>query len=146
MDLSSLIEDADVMEQGGWVGDIPTLEGVRLKVRSNRSNAYRKAEAQAIDRIPRQQKVHGVSIERVQAQQDSLLKDVVLLGWEGITQNDAPLPFTRENVDKLMAAAPFRDGVIYAAGLIGSLEWREEERKRAATLANPTTGTVEAAA
>lgn len=127
MKLSSLKINADAVEQGAWIDNIPELGGIRLKVRGNGNADFRRMQSKLIEAVPRGQRQRGMIDPDVQ---DTItarcLAHTVLLDWQGLTDdNDVPIPFTKEKALEFLldpTLRPFRDGLAYASTIVAQTE------------------------
>ena len=131
MKLSDIAVNADAIELGRWVPIGHILPGVRLKVRGLENTDYRRLRNKLIADIPRAERLKGVdtlTLEKINAQ---LLADTILVGWEGIEdEDDRLLPFTREKASQIIndpAFIVFRNAVEWAAGVVGEDDLVESE-------------------
>lgn len=127
MKLSDMKVDVAKVEQGGWVDNIPELEGLRLKVRGSGNKDYRKLMGRLVDATPRKQRFGGRLDPVAQDRITSIcLRDACLLDWEGLEDEDGkPLPYSKEAADKFLTDpeyAKFREGVIWAASVVAEQE------------------------
>lgn len=119
MKLANLKIDSAKLEQGDWVGDIPALGNIRLRVRGIGNDDYRRRQSELVAAIPRH-------LRKEPAEQDkltnTLIVETLLLGWEHVEdEKDKPLPFTRENALLILAdpdMRAFNDGIIWAASVV----------------------------
>ena len=127
MKLKEIKIDAAKADQGAWVGDIPEMGDLRLKVRGSGNADYRRRMQRLVDALPRQFKAGGrVDPDKMDQITTTCLLDDVLLDWEGI-EDDAgnPLPFSKEQA-RAMIEDPdlrrFRDAVVWAAGVVAETD------------------------
>lgn len=116
MDIDALKEDHEKHADGEWIGDIPGLDGVRLRVRPlshprvvrQSGRAFRNASGgkpltdEAEDKLDRE-----------------IIAKHVLTGWEGLTQKGKPLKFSPEKALELMGLDKFDMGVRVAMSRAG---------------------------
>lgn len=116
MEISAIKGRSKAMEEGRWIGKIPGFPGVRLLVRSSTSPTIRNAVAKALRDIPRAEMLGGVISEEAAAEIDAdVFSRLGLLGWEGITADGVPVPFSAEAAHDLISGAwQFRDAVALA--------------------------------
>lgn len=127
MKLSDAKVNVVKLEEGGWVDNIPELEGLRLKVRGAGNRQWRRLMQQLINAIPRKKRHAGVidpaEMDRVMA---IVLRDACLDDWDGLEGDDGkPLPYSKEKACELLADpayAKFRDGVTWAANAVAEQE------------------------
>lgn len=121
MKLSDTTIDVDRLENGGWVGDLPEMDGLRLKVRGLFNEQWRKMQDKLTQAVPRQRRVNGVigpeDRERIF---NACLRETCLLDWEGLFEDDGttPISYSKEFANKLMTEPQyrkFRDAVSTAA-------------------------------
>ncbi len=131
MRLRDMAIDPNAIEQGEWVGDLPGLEGVRVLVRGIGNAEYRRLNTKLMRKVSPQESVAGLSPERSDAIMTQLLAETVLLGWEGIEDDDGqPLVYSRETATRLLgdpAMRRFRDAVSFAATTVGERRAEQQE-------------------
>ncbi|MDP4024461.1 hypothetical protein Q8W71_17690 [Methylobacterium sp. NEAU 140] len=124
MKLSALKVDADKIEAGEWVGDIPEMGDLRLRVRGLQNAGYRRLQSRLIDAVPRSKKQGGrVDPDELDRITSTCLASTVLLDWAGLEdEGGAPLPYSKETATEFLtnpAFRRFRDAVLYAATVVG---------------------------
>lgn len=123
MDISSVKRDSAAIEAGQWVGDIPGMGTLRLKVRGSGSAVY----TATLSRLSR-------AVERAERNRDGSLKteaatrvmgtamhQAVLLDWDGLTDNGKPVPYDKELALTMLTSPdyrPFLDAVVFAASVV----------------------------
>lgn len=123
MKLSAIKVDSARAEQGAWVGDIPDMGDLRLRVRGLRNADARRLRAKLLAAVPRDQRANGrlspAAADDIDAR---VLAETILVDWQNLTdENDQPLPFSREKALDLLANPDFvvfRDAVAYAASVV----------------------------
>lgn len=122
MELNDIAINVEKVENGGWVGDIPNMGDLRLKVRGLNNTAYRRLQERLIAAVPRAKRQGGridpKELERITAQ---CLLDTVLLDWDGVKINGQPAPYAKDLARELLTEpkwAAFRDAVAYAAAVV----------------------------
>lgn len=132
MKLSALKINAEAVEEGAWVDNIPELGGIRLKVRGIGNSAYRRMQSKLIEAVPRAQRQRGqVDPDVMDAITNKCLAHTVLLGWDGILDDDdKQLPFSKEKALEILtdpSLRPFRDGVAWASAIVAQTEAAGQE-------------------
>src|SRR5690606_9864289 len=133
MRLNDLKIDAVKFEQGDWVGDIPDMGGLRLKVRGIGNSDYRRMQSRLFEAEPRQYKVGGkLPPERQDNITAKCLLNTVLMDWEGLLdENGAPIPYSKELASDLLTKPEykrFRDAVAWAASVVAEgIEFDQDE-------------------
>src|SRR4051812_7467385 len=110
MKISELEVDQKIVEEGTWVGNIPELTGVRLKVRGSNNRDWRRMAQRLIAAVPRKNRANGVldpeEADRISA---LILLNTGLLDWEGIESDDgSPIPYDRKKAAQYLAGERFR--------------------------------------
>ncbi len=128
MKLSDIRVDAKAIEAGDWVDinplQFPGMDGVRLKVRGAGNADYRRLQSKLFRALP-------VSDDPVKQEEagaaitTELLLRTVLIGWDGIFEEDGvtPLPYSVELAERLLADPEMRvlrDAVAFAGALIAT--------------------------
>lgn len=99
MDISQLVhsdEALNVIDNGAWVGDIPGLDGVRLKVRGTQSEAVQKAISEKQAKLRAANKGEPLTTEQHDKITKSVFAEVVLIDWDGFTNKGEPLPYDQK--------------------------------------------------
>lgn len=123
MEIASLKRDIEKVEAGTWVGDIPGMGTMELRVRGTSSKVYtaklsrlqRAVEAKDRDRSNNILPSVGVRIMGEAAH------EVLLLEWRGLTNDGVDFPYDSETA-KLWLTDPaysqFLDAVMWAANVV----------------------------
>ena len=124
MKLSDLKVDAAKVEQGAWVENIPDMGDLRLKVRGINNADWRRIQTMMIQSVPRSKRVNGRIVADEQDRIMSIcLQSAGLLDWENLQGDDgAPVAYSKEKAAELLTKPEyraFRDGVLYAATVVG---------------------------
>jgi len=134
MQISKIKQAGAKVRQGAWVSDIPVpgFEGVSLKVRGiNNPDARRLREKLARGAIT--PGAGSLPTEKLDAINAEVIVEAILLDWN-FTENDEPLPFSKEKLSDFLADADIgpllRDAVSYAASVVA--EQGSDEVKDAA--------------
>lgn len=132
MKLSSLKVNSARLEKGAWVGDIPEMGELRLKVRGFGNADDKRIQAREIEKIPRHKRVRGkISDEAQDAIMNARLKGAILVDWDGLTDdNDQPLKMSAELVDQFLNDPDYgklRTAIIWAASIVAEDEAEGEE-------------------
>lgn len=91
MKLSSIAINGAAQTEGVWIDTIPNLPGLRLKVRADRNQDYRRLETKLIRELPTDRRANGLDPKDDDAIRARCLSETVLVDWEGI-ENDADEP------------------------------------------------------
>lgn len=120
MNLNDIKIDPARLEDGAWVGDLPNMGDLELKVRGVGNKLYRTREAELLKKVPRSKRGE-LDIADGDRITTTLLLETVLLDWRGIVDGDQPLPYSREMAEKLLtdpAWRNFRAAVAYAGAIV----------------------------
>lgn len=122
MDIKDLYFDAKRSSEGTWVGDLPEMGDLRLKVRGLRCPEYRNRMERELRRVPRKLRdsTNEVLFDERLRITSKLVHEVLLLDWDGLTNDGKPLKY-----DPKLAAVwctdpnyrRFADAVVYAASI-----------------------------
>ena len=116
MKLASLKIDSSKLQQGAWVGDIPGLGDIRLRVRGIGNDDYRRRQAELTAALPRHMRKEPAEQDKVM---NTLIVETLLEDWEKVEGDDGkPLPFTADATLAILEDPDMRvfsDGVIWAA-------------------------------
>lgn len=123
MDLSNLKRDSGQIEAGQWVSDIPGMDDLRLRVRGLTSptvSALRGRKQRKVSKNGRNS--DGTIKSDIEMRIfGEVLFEVVLLEWDGLTDNGKPVPYDRELAKQWLTNPdymPFADAVTWAAQLV----------------------------
>lgn len=116
MKISELEVDQKIVEEGTWVGNIPELEGVRLKVRGANNRDWRKLAQTLVNAVPRKKRVNGVlepeEADRITA---TVILNAGLLDWDGIENDDgSQIPYDKKKASQYLHGKRFREGAAWA--------------------------------
>jgi hypothetical protein len=104
------------IEKGGWVGDLPNLPGVALKVRGLFNSDASRIFGEIRASMPEEEFKKPEIQEAVDIR---LLHETVLVDWHGVEDDDGePLPFDPDLAEDLLSdpeTAVFRRATTYAA-------------------------------
>jgi hypothetical protein len=115
MKLSDIAVDQNLVEQGAWVGDIPELEGVRLKCRGSDNKDWRRMSQHLVNAVPRKKRIPLLDPAEADRINGVLLRECGLLDWSGIEDVDGkPLPYSKKKAEEFLVHKKFRDGALYA--------------------------------
>jgi hypothetical protein len=123
MKLSAVKINAARAEAGDWVGDIPEMPGVRLKVRGFGNHDDRRIQQAEIEKIPRHQRQRGkISDAEQERVMNARIKGAILVDWDGITgDDDQPVALTPDLLDEVLTNpdyARLRGAIIWAGGIV----------------------------
>lgn len=127
MEIGSLKRDAAGIEAGQWVGDIPNMGNLRLRVRGFSSPSVvtaRSRKERAVERKERRRD-GGLKPEAAMRVLSETLHEVVLLDWDGITEDGKPVPYSKELAKTWLTdpnMQPFNDAVSWAAMVVDNGE------------------------
>lgn len=135
MKLSSLKVNSERAELGAWVGDIPEMPGLRLKVRGFGNEDDRRIQALETEKVPRHLRQRGRIPE---AEQDRILnariKGALLVDWDGLTgDDDKPLSMHPDLVDEVLTNQDYRklrEAILWAASIVAEDEAASSEGDR----------------
>lgn len=139
MKLSSLSVNAELLEQGDWVDDIPECGDLRIKTRGINNAAWKKLQQQKIAALPRRQRRGSVDPATSERIANECLVETCLLGWENLVGDEGqPIAFDKKRALELLADpryAPFRDACFWAAGQVAddATDDRDDAAKNSAT-------------
>lgn len=126
MRLSEIQINAAAVEEGEWIGDLPEMGDLRLKVRGLNNDKYRRLQQRLIEATPRAKRPGG---RLDPAEQDRItakcLTDTVLLDWSGLEGDEGPIAYSAEMAKTLLTDPQyrrFRDAVIAAASRVEEVE------------------------
>lgn len=124
MKINSVMRDSARIEAGEWVGDIPRMADLRLKVRGSGSQAYttvlsRLSNAVTLDERDRNGALTPAAAMRVMGQAAA---EALLLDWDGLEDEDGkPLPYSKDLARKWLVDPDYRpilDAVVFASQVV----------------------------
>lgn len=108
MDIDALKKaDADAAD-GDWVGDLPGLGDIRLRVRPLTHPRVLRAMGRARRKASEGKPLTDQQEEQVDRE---VMASTVLTGWENMTSGGNPVEFTPERAAELIAVETFEAGV-----------------------------------
>lgn len=130
MDLSKVRVDVARSKAGEWVKNVPGLDDIELKVRGSNSPHFRTAQVRAQRAIPREARKDGIlDPEAADVALGKALSEI-LLDWRNVRSGETDIPYSPEAALALLTdpeMVVFRDGVAYAADVVGSLRKEEDD-------------------
>lgn len=118
MKLFDIAQKQRRIEDGGWVGDIPQLPGVRFKVKGIGNKEWRLLRHKLNNETRRS------TPENEEAVTTELVLRTLLMDWSGFENPDGTeLIYSRERAEQLLSDPDYsivRDGVMYAATKIAA--------------------------
>lgn len=123
MEINSLKRDSAAVSAGQWVGDIPGLGDVWLRVRGLSSPVVVAVRSRKERVVPRDQRERDGSLkpEVGLVVFGEVLHEAVLLDWDGLTDGGEPVPYSAEIAKQWLTdpdLAFFADAVVYAAQIV----------------------------
>jgi hypothetical protein len=123
MEISAFKRDSNNVKAGQWIGDIPGMGDLRLRVRglsTPTAVAYRSRLERA---VPRNERDRDGSLKPEQMVEvfSKVMLEHILIDWDGITQNGKPVPYSKELATEWLTNPdfrPFADAVAWAAGVV----------------------------
>jgi hypothetical protein len=132
MDIGGVRVDMARSKAGEWVGNIPGLGDIELKVRGSNTPQFRLAQAKAQRAIPREARREGglIDPEAADIAAGKALADGVLIGWRNVSMNGAELPYSPEAAERLLTDPEmglFRECVMWAAEQVAAMRKGDED-------------------
>jgi hypothetical protein len=127
MKLKNLKVNSARAETGDWVGDLPGMDDLRLKVRGFSNADFGAITSREASKVSREQREggrrDGAPLPHVREQiMVKAMTDAILLDWDGLTDDEGqPIPYTKETAAQLLSdpdCRPFRDAVSLAAARV----------------------------
>lgn len=123
MKLSDQKIDPVKLEQGDWVGDIPDMGDLRLKVRGFGNKAADSMTRRLQDAVPRKLKVGGrVAPDEMERILSVVMRECILIDWDHLEGEDGkPVPYSKEMAGTLLTDPQyrnFRNAVAWAATVV----------------------------
>lgn len=114
MKLKAIKVNSARADAGDWVGDLPGMDDLRLKVRGFSNADYQAILAKEGAKVPRDQREDGrITGPILPHVRDQLvvraMVGAILLDWENLLdEEDKPIPFSKEMSEKLLSDPDFR--------------------------------------
>jgi hypothetical protein len=127
MDLSKLKVDSAKIATGSWVGDIPSMGDLRLKVRGISAPAFVDAQRRLMRGVAKDERNRDGTLPSAVADRvtGTALHQAVLLDWDNLTTDGKTAPYDASLALQLLTDpdyAMFRDAVVWAAGIVSADE------------------------
>lgn len=122
MDISSLIlTDAglDAIDNGIWVGDLPGLEGVKLRVTGIGGEAAQKSLQAKKAALRLSNGGKPLTDEQSAKAMCETLAEVVLKDWDGLTDGGNPVKYNKELATKWLTS---RNGAAFAGVVLAAAQ------------------------
>lgn len=144
MEISEIRRDASKVASGQWVDDIPNMGDLRLCVRGlqcAQARALRERKERRVDRSGRDR--DGTILPKVRdAILAEVMLEVILLDWDGITDNGKPVPYSKELAKEWLTNpdfVAFQDAVAWS-GIVVERGNREDQESLEKNSVTPSTG------
>lgn len=108
MDIAALKKADEDGRDGEWVGDLPGLGDIRLRVRPLTHPRVMRAMGRARRKVSDGKPLTEQQEEQVDRE---VMLSAVLTGWENMTSGKKPVEFTAERAAELMALETFESAV-----------------------------------
>lgn len=132
MEISSLKRDSATIEAGQWVGEIPGMGDLRLKVRGSGSAVYTATLSRLSRAVERSERNRDGSLKTEAATRvmGTAMHQAILLDWSGITDNGKSVPYDSATALEWLTSPdyrPFLDAVVFAASVVENGRAQTEE-------------------
>lgn len=132
MELSSLKRDPAKIDGGEWVGDIQGMDDLRLKVRGLSSPVVTNLRARKERKVPRKDRLPTGQLKTDVAIRvlGEVLAEVVLLDWDGLTDNGVAIPYSKKLALKYLTEREyqtFADAVTWAANQVDGAQGEAQD-------------------
>lgn len=123
MEIKDIKKNFASISAGEWVSDIPDMGSLRLQVRGLSSpavTALRSRKERAVERKERNRD-NSLKMESAMRISAELLAEVVLIDWDGITDNGKVIPYDLKLATKWLTDLDYQDfanAVAWAAMLV----------------------------
>lgn len=116
--------DAEKVEHGAWVGDIPDMGNLRIKTKGLNGAGFRKLQQTLTAAVPRQERHQGRIPPKTA---DEIIAACLLshgvLDWQNLEdENGQPVAFSKEQAKVYLTDPDYRpmfDACVYAATVVG---------------------------
>lgn len=122
MDIQSLKKDSAVIAEGQWIGDIPNMGDLRLRVRGSSSPRVVAVRARKQRAVPRDERLRdgSLTVEKTIQIETEVLHEAVLLDWDGLTDGGKPVKYDPSLAETWLTNPDFRDfadAVVWASAV-----------------------------
>ena len=131
MEIKSVKRDSKGAQEGRWIGDIPNMPDVRLKVRGLScfaATSLRRAKERAVPREGRERGVLKLEVEQRISRE--VLHEAILMDWEGLADNGSEFPYDFDSAGLLIKNPDydiFAGAVAWAAGVVDTEDKEVED-------------------
>ena len=133
MDINSLSVDIDAIQEGQWVGDLPGMGDLRLRVRGFMSPKVQSLRARKLRALPKvdRERDGQPKFEAALRVTAEVLHEAVLLDWDGLSDGGKPVKYSPDLARQWITDPSFQrfaDAVAMAAQIVdnGDAEAVEE--------------------
>lgn len=123
MDIGKQKVNAEAIEQGEWIENIPEAGDLRLKLRGRTCADYRQMQQRLISALPRNVRFQSpLPLETSDRINLTCLVEVCMIDWEGVLDNGQPVKFSKELALQIMkdpAQIDFQEAVYRALEMVG---------------------------
>lgn len=123
MKLSDMKVDSGRIESGDWVGDLPGLPSLRLKVRGTGNSTYRALQSKLVRAVPAAERIEGLSLAHQESIMTELLLQTVLVDWSGLEDEAGEIKYSPERARELLLdpeLRALRDAVATAGDIVAN--------------------------
>lgn len=123
VDVNNFKRDVQRSEGGEWVGELPAMGSLRLKVRGIGSKLYTAKQARLARAVPKSDRDSRGNVNPEMARRilGEAMHTTILLDWDGITDGGKPIKYSDELAMKWLTDpefSPFLEAVTYAAQVV----------------------------
>ena len=136
MDIQKIKKDAALITEGQWIGDIPDMGDLILRVRGASSPVVVACRARKQRAVPRDERLRdgSLSIETQIRIETEVLHEAVLLEWGGLTDGGEPVKYDEELAREWLTNPDYRsfaDAVVWASAVAdrGVVDQKEKTAK-----------------
>lgn len=111
MDIQSLKKDSAAIAEGQWIGEIPNMGDLRLRVRGASSPRVVAVRARKQRAVPRNERLRdgSLTVETTIRIETEVLHEAVLLDWDGLTDSGKPVKYDATLAETWLTNPDYRD-------------------------------------
>lgn len=126
MDIKKIKVDSAVIEAGEWVSDLPEMGDLKLKVRGEDNEAFKKYMNKRLRSVPKGARNRDGTLPPavLEALTGEAYLETVLIDWDNLRDGDTPITYDKELARTFLTDKDYRD-------FFGAVRWAAQNVARA---------------